>query len=1591
MQKIPSPPECRQKSIGILLVLGSVLILPVLMWIDWQARGIHIYFAPGGAARSATLPINQPGKSVRILLDGEGALSLAEVEVFGKPHASTDKPQNITPLMPVSQSSTVGIQTVDIGILEIPPNQLYNIPGVPFPIYAVDGKKDGVASQTRAEKNPWWQIDFDRLYDIQKILVWSRAGEHKKELGGYVVLVMNPPYAADDLLLTQVAGRHVFIPFRSWLFVVPFAMLLAGSLFLGGKWIAAWVNDKTRSVLFIILIGLTFALLFWQGIRLGMLDVNGAEYPHSYTNIATAITRLYYGRGGYVYYCDVADALDADYFTNRRGFDNQAIARAAALQNIDTSKICYGFKNPEVYGKSERSEFLGFPGDDKGGVDFVTLAFLLFGAKLESLYYFWFLLFAISLTVYVAAYRTSWQKLMLVFFLLLSLYAVFFMFPTNLRYSSIHAQRNTSMLAMIAYLHIILAMLEKKPLTAGKLLAVLVQVFCVAFCYNIRSSIEILAGILLFGTYAFLRSLLDVRKSSTSLSGGMRSERLVFALRLVLKRIYPLVLLGVALAAVNVYQNKAYDQYYTTKGVTRHFTWHSMATGLCFSREIISSYSAAIPGIETMTCSDDLAESLVRYYRSSRSKPPLESRHYSPREYESDARRMMLDLIYQHPLAYIKQVSNDMPTMLLKSFAYNLGFYQDTFYPLLSFEKPRRDRWGLYYDPIRPDILLLLYLALVVAFFNNKDLGGVTENLVVSALTLALTIPSLLVVRPMPHLMGSVLLCLSLFGFTLLAWMVATLCSGAQLDLRRIGNAFSAIWKERHNRCAALLILGGVLSLPALMWMNWQMRGIHVYPVAGGSARSTLSAINQPGRSVRILLNGMNALNLAEVEVYGSARNNPAGSANLALQKAAAQSSTAKAPSPVLGVPPVMPLTWDGSFPVAAFAVDGDVDGSDRFSQTEAEKNAWWQVDLGASYDIHSVKIWNRSGNEKKRLRDFFVLITNSPYAADNLLLINGFGRKFFLPTDAWLFTLPVALILAGVVVALGRHRTERWVNDRTRPALIIALILVALALLFWRGVRLGMLDVSATEYPHSYTNIATAITRLFYGRGGYVYYCDVGDALDADYFTNRRGFDNQAIARAAALQNVDTSKVCYGFKNPDVYGKSDRSEILGFPGDDKGGADFVLLAFMLFGAKLESLYYFWFLLLAASLTVYLAAFRHSWQRLLTVLFVLMAIYVMLFAFPGNIRFNSIHAQRNFNILAMIAYLHLAFVILESKPFSLPNLVAILFQTGVLVFCYHIRSSPDIPAALLFFTIWAVFRSYVAYRKARSKVETPHQDGGNLYLPAMLWSRVYPVCILLAGLVGVSLYQNLSFDRYYTTQGVVRHFTAHSMITGMCYSPAIIEDYAKDIPGLKETLCSDRMAELFVNHFRASIGKPPIHSRHDAPREYEADAKRTVMQIITTHPLEYMNHTLSTKPVFLFSEIAYLLGYYPENPQPPYVHLLLGDEKPYRDRWDLYVNLLRPEMIILFYLTLTIVILNNRNVEGTGESVVASLVILMMSVPPLLLVRPVSHLMGIMMTNLIFFVYTFASWLILNIYSIWQALCIRQSQVYGRIKTSPEQ
>jgi hypothetical protein len=144
---------------------------------------------------------------------------------------------------------------------------------------------------------------------------------------------------------------------------------------------------------------------------------------------------------------------------------------------------------------------------------------------------------------------------------------------------------------------------------------------------------------------------------------------------------------------------------------------------------------------------------------------------------------------------------------------------------------------------------------------------------------------------------------------------------------------------------------------------------VTTYHMGGTPGTSTTINVQRMARYIRVQLGRNDRLSLAEVQVWAGTLSSPSNPSNLALSRPTTQSGT----------------LWSG---YSSRAVDGDTSGNwsgNSVTHTAVENNSWWQVDLGSVKDLQTVKLWNRTDCCGDALSNFYVFVSDEPFASTEL------------------------------------------------------------------------------------------------------------------------------------------------------------------------------------------------------------------------------------------------------------------------------------------------------------------------------------------------------------------------------------------------------------------------------------------------------------------------------------------------------------------------------------------------------------------------------------------------------------------------------
>jgi hypothetical protein len=339
---------------------------------------------------------------------------------------------------------------------------------------------------------------------------------------------------------------------------------------------------------------------------------------------------------------------------------------------------------------------------------------------------------------------------------------------------------------------------------------------------------------------------------------------------------------------------------------------------------------------------------------------------------------------------------------------------------------------------------------------------------------------------------------------------------------------------------------------------------------------------------------------------------------------------------------------------------------------------------------------------------------------------------------------------------------------NRAKPARLFfwlagVIVCVSLIAAFCLGVERGYRDTIGNEsWGRILFGVGTAITQMDHGGYGYALSTVIETVLTYGGLT-----DNPTILaplgakfpnnlRDPALINAAIEKAVqlkWPF-DPEVG-------IRGSGGDDVGFVDYVKLSFLVFGHKIQSLYYTYFLIFGVSAAVFLWTFRSRPALLMLLVIASVAQTILLasnlFA-PYNL--GSISDPRFLSVMATVPGLHLGCLLLDRSPPSIINVASAIVQSIILVFAFWIRASAiwvilavAVFAALI--TIWGVL-------KRRSELR-----------------RVWCLGILLAVLAVHTLWVTMTLHPIYRSEGEISHHVFwHAVFYQLQFHPRWNEKYA---------------------------------------------------------------------------------------------------------------------------------------------------------------------------------------------------------------------
>ena len=232
----------------------------------------------------------------------------------------------------------------------------------------------------------------------------------------------------------------------------------------------------------------------------------------------------------------------------------------------------------------------------------------------------------------------------------------------------------------------------------------------------------------------------------------------------------------------------------------------------------------------------------------------------------------------------------------------------------------------------------------------------------------------------------------------------------------------------------------------------------------------------------------------------------------------------------------------------------------------------------------------------------------------------------------------------------------------------LIALILGIVSYTFVQSKQRGIHQTLPRPFYTHCFYMGVAISELRYGETGYR--CD-------------KKIMETLLDKMALNDKWEGEVEDENLKDPDIINNAIKMAIkvdsdgqyLNF-GNDKGFAVYCKLAFKIFGFKVESLFYFYYLLLGISVFVFLLTFYNRVDFLFILLLFVCSHFVVVMAAPMvGIQLQTVHNMRFLPVLAILPSLYLMFLILGEKKYNLATLICAFIQASIIIFIIHTRFS----------------------------------------------------------------------------------------------------------------------------------------------------------------------------------------------------------------------------------------------------------------------------------------------------------------------------
>jgi hypothetical protein len=453
-------------------------------------------------------------------------------------------------------------------------------------------------------------------------------------------------------------------------------------------------------------------------------------------------------------------------------------------------------------------------------------------------------------------------------------------------------------------------------------------------------------------------------------------------------------------------------------------------------------------------------------------------------------------------------------------------------------------------------------------------------------------------------------------------------------------------------------------------------------------------------------------------------------------------------------------------------------------------------------------------------------------------------------------------LLSAQLSAAQAENMVEAF-----RIASVIALICGLMAASFIMGVGRRMDHKLEWGPLNDVWHLSVAISKDVYGLQGYVGFRKVFNTLQ--HSLGIRNFDdddldmpalsdktvlNTAINKAASIDELrglgsTFPQTLEAYK--DGLSTTAGNNLMSPSGEDLGESDLYALAFRLFGFRIESAYYLFFLLIGISIVAYLVQFWRRPTALAVLLLNVCAFHVFFYLEFFGVDVPTVYTNRFASTICIIPICHFLFLLIERRRPTLAPLALAAVQLTIFAFGLFIRSSGNwavLAAVVLFLMLFAT--AIVRQRQAPLMIRC---------CAAARAMRIWPLAIFLGGVAGLSCYVNtVPHPIFRTLDNQPHHMRWHSAWIGLSHHP----DWPKYFPDLPSG--TDATAQIMSRRIWVERG----HSVADFDSSLVPDGMRIgvhedivreqYLKFVQAHPLYFFEVTFYYKPIEFYNLVREL-------------------------------------------------------------------------------------------------------------------------------------